>query len=216
MQLRDRIKELRRVPASQLRPNPKNWRSHPKQQQDALRGVLSEVGIANAVIARELEDGSLMLIDGHLRAETIESEMVPVLVLDVNEAEADKLLATLDPLAELAKMEEEKLAALLQSVSTDNEALAEMFSSMVDWEKVDGLDDALEENEEDAGDEPDEPPPSGVRMVQLFFNETTLPLFVERIDKLSKAYGVHNLTDTVFEAVYRESLKINEQSSEGS
>lgn len=216
MQLRDRIKELRRVPSNQLRPNPKNWRSHPKQQQDALRGVLSEIGIANAVIARELEDGSLMLIDGHLRAETIETEMVPVLVLDVNEAEADKLLATLDPLTELAKTEESKLAELLQTVSTDNEALAEMFSKMVDWESVDGLQDPVEESEEDTGDEPDEPPPSGVRMVQLFFNEKTLPVFIERIDQLSAAYGIHNLTDTVFEAVFRESLKVNEQRNQDS
>ena len=29
----DRIKELRRVPASQLRANPSNWRKHPPSQQ---------------------------------------------------------------------------------------------------------------------------------------------------------------------------------------
>jgi hypothetical protein len=29
MQIRDRIKELRRVKASELRPNPRNWRTHP-------------------------------------------------------------------------------------------------------------------------------------------------------------------------------------------
>ena len=46
MQIRDRIKELRRVPASELLPNPKNWRTHPVAQQDALRGVLAEVGYA--------------------------------------------------------------------------------------------------------------------------------------------------------------------------
>ena len=40
MQIRDRIRELRRVRAAELRPNPRNWRVHPPQQQDALRGVL--------------------------------------------------------------------------------------------------------------------------------------------------------------------------------
>ena len=30
MQIRDRVKELRRVKAGQLRPNPKNWRTHPQ------------------------------------------------------------------------------------------------------------------------------------------------------------------------------------------
>jgi hypothetical protein len=45
MKLRDRIVELRRVPASQLAPYPKNWRIHPKNHQNALRGLLSEIGI---------------------------------------------------------------------------------------------------------------------------------------------------------------------------
>jgi len=69
MQIRDRIKELRRVKASDLLPNPKNWRTHPVAQQDGLRTMLAKVGYADAVIARETPDG-LMLIDGHLRAET--------------------------------------------------------------------------------------------------------------------------------------------------
>ena len=54
----------------QLRPHPRNWRTHPAAQQDALRGVLAEIGYADALLARELADGSLQLIDGHLRAET--------------------------------------------------------------------------------------------------------------------------------------------------
>ena len=88
--------------AADLRPNPRNWRVHPPEQQDALRGVLAEVGYADALLARELPDGSLMLIDGHLRAETTPDAVVPVLVLDVDEAEADKILLTHDPLAAMA------------------------------------------------------------------------------------------------------------------
>ena len=48
MMIRDRIRELRRVPASQLAPNPNNWRTHPPAQLDALRGVLAEVGYAHS------------------------------------------------------------------------------------------------------------------------------------------------------------------------
>ena len=124
MKIRDRIRELRRVPASDLLPNPKNWRTHPKAQQDALRGVLAEVGMADAVLARELPDGSLMLIDGHLRAETAADATVPVLILDVNEAEADKLLATLDPLAAMAEKDAEQLASLLGTLKDQNDNLA--------------------------------------------------------------------------------------------
>jgi len=73
MQIRDRIKELRRVRAKDLLPNPRNWRVHPKVQAAALRGLLAEVGYAGALLARELPDGKLQLIDGHLRAETTPS-----------------------------------------------------------------------------------------------------------------------------------------------
>lgn len=104
MQIRDRIKELRRVKAADLRPNPRNWRTHPQEQQDALRGILAEVGFADALLARELPDGSLELVDGHLRAETTPDLEVPVLVLDLNEAEAAKVLATLDPLAAMSTL----------------------------------------------------------------------------------------------------------------
>lgn len=123
---RDRIKELRRVPASSLLPNPKNWRTHPQAQQDALRGILSEIGIADAVLARELPDGSLMLIDGHLRAETVADAKVPVLILDVTEAEADKMLATLDPLAAMAEKDSEQLATLLATLKEQNDRLASL------------------------------------------------------------------------------------------
>lgn len=130
MQIRDRIKELRRVRAADLRPNPRNWRRHPKSQQDALRGLLAEVGYADALLARELPDGSLVLVDGHLRAETTPDATVPVLVLDVDEQEADKILLTHDPLAALAEPATVELEALLADVETDNDAVRAMLDSL--------------------------------------------------------------------------------------
>lgn len=132
MQIRDRVKELRRVRAGDLVPNAKNWRLHPKSQQDALRGVLAEVGYADALLARELPDGSLVLIDGHLRAETTPDMVVPVLVIDVNEAEVDKILATLDPLAAMADADGAKLDALLREVNTGSEALQQMLDDLAE------------------------------------------------------------------------------------
>jgi len=75
--IRDRIRELRRVHARDLLPNPKNWRRHPKAQAEALRDLLAEVGCADALLARELPDGRLMLIDGHLRKDTTPDAVVP-------------------------------------------------------------------------------------------------------------------------------------------
>jgi len=129
VQIRDRIKELRRVPASELIPNPKNWRTHPVTQQDALRGVLAEVGYADALIARETPEG-LMLVDGHLRAETTPDSDVPVLVLDIDEAEADLILATLDPLAAMADRDSEALNDLISTLEVNNEAVFDMLEQM--------------------------------------------------------------------------------------
>lgn len=130
MQIRDRVKELRRVRAGDLRPSPRNWRTHPKAQRDALQGILAEVGYADALLARELDSGGLELIDGHLRAETTPDQEVPVLILDVTEEEAGKLLATLDPLAAMATADGEKLDSLLQTLSTSSESLADLYARL--------------------------------------------------------------------------------------
>ena len=131
MQIRDRIRELRRVKASQLRPHPQNWRRHPLAQQDALRGLLAEIGYADALLARELPDGSLELIDGHLRAETTPEVEVPVLVVDLDDQEAAKLLALHDPLVGLAEPDPQMLADLLADVQTQSEAVRAVLDEML-------------------------------------------------------------------------------------
>jgi hypothetical protein len=130
MRIRDRIKELRRVPARELLPNPKNWRLHPPAQQQALKGLLVELGYCDAAIARELPDGRLQLIDGHLRRDITPETDVPVLVLDVSQEEADKLLVTLDPLACLAEADSAALSSLLASVDTDSEAVRALLKDL--------------------------------------------------------------------------------------
>ncbi len=116
--------------ASDLKPNPRNWRTHPETQRAALEGVLSEIGYADALLARELPDGSLELVDGHLRAETTPDQEVPVLILDVDEAEANKILATLDPLAALAMADNGQLDALLRNIETSDQAIQRMLAGL--------------------------------------------------------------------------------------
>ncbi len=129
MKIRDRIKSLRRVKASELAPSPRNWRTHSPAQADAMRGILAEVGYAGAALARETPDG-LQLIDGHLRAELTPDQKIPVLVLDVTEAEANKILATFDPIGAAAGADPEKLAALLAEIETESEALEAMLNEL--------------------------------------------------------------------------------------
>ena len=139
MRIRDRIVDFRRVRAGKLRPHPKNWRTHPAAQRDALRGVLAEIGYAGALLARELPDGTLELIDGHLRAEATPEADVPVLVLDLDEHEAAKLLAVHDPLAGMAEADDAAVAELLAQVETENDAVQALLDRML--AKPDGAPD---------------------------------------------------------------------------
>lgn len=136
MRIRDRIRELRRVPARDLLPNPKNWRTHPDTQRDALRGLLAEIGYANALLARETPAG-LVLLDGHLRAETTPDSVVPVLVLDLTDDEADKLLLSLDPLASLAEVDRGALESLLATVETESDAVRNLFAKLAEDSGID-------------------------------------------------------------------------------
>jgi hypothetical protein len=127
MNIRNRIKAFRTVTPDEVAPNPRNWRTHPQAQRDALRGLLAQVGIVAPVIAYETPNG-LMLIDGHERMTV--GVPFPCAILDVNEDEANTLLATFDPLTALAGTDAEALDALLRDVSTDSPALTQMLADL--------------------------------------------------------------------------------------
>ena len=128
--IRDRIKELRRVRAGDLHASPRNWRTHPKAQVDALQGVLREIGYADALLARELPDGTLELVDGHARKELDPDQVVPVLILDIDQDEALKLMTVLDPLAAMAEADSAALETLLGEIQTDEAALQAMIDGL--------------------------------------------------------------------------------------
>ena len=130
MAIRNRITELRHVRAGDLAVDSRNWRRHPKAQRQALQTMLAQVGYADAVIARETEDG-LVLIDGHLRAGLDPEQIVPVLVTDLDEAEAGQVLATLDPLAAMAQPDTTALDALVKGLAAQaDEAMKGLLESM--------------------------------------------------------------------------------------
>jgi len=129
---KDRIIGLERVKASQLTPHEKNFRRHNDKQKQALAGVLREVGYADALLARKDKKGNLILIDGHLRAEISPDQEVPVLVLDVDEKEADYILATLDNLAGLADTDEGAFEDLVMDLEVQSKVVREMLLGIFD------------------------------------------------------------------------------------
>lgn len=99
MKTKDRIIRCDRVRANTLLPHPSNWRQHPEPQMNALRGVLAEIGWADCILARETGEG-LQILDGHARTSLAPDSEVPVLILDLNDEEADYIKATFAVLLE--------------------------------------------------------------------------------------------------------------------
>ena len=114
----------------QLLANPKNWRIHPKAQQDALGGVLKQVGIVDTVLVNQRTG---FVVDGHLRvamAISAGQKTIPVTYVDLSEEEEALVLATLDPIAGLAVADREQLDALLQEIETDDEGLKALLEGL--------------------------------------------------------------------------------------
>ena len=130
---RNRIKALEFVSSADLVSHPGNWRDHPKAQAEALKGVLAEVGIAGALLAyrSERQGGALVVIDGHLRKDAAPQKW-PVLILDVDDAEADYILSTHDPLAAMATADAGALDALLSSVQSGEAAVQQMLAELAE------------------------------------------------------------------------------------
>src|SRR5215208_2267928 len=143
-EVRNRIKRHVRVRAGDLVPHELNSRVHPEAQRQALADLIAEVGFARSLLAYELPDGRLKLIDGHLRQRLDPEMVVEVEVLDVDDAEARKLLLSIDPLAALAEHDTRKLDELRRLTETKSDALANL------WRSIDAAGRRAEEEAEEA------------------------------------------------------------------
>jgi len=132
MTTRNRIKAHRKVRAGDLIPHEWNFRLHPDAQKTALAGIYAEVGFARSLLAYELPDGKLKLIDGHLRRDFDPNMEVDVEILDVNEEEARTLLLTIDPLAQLAQQQEQLHQRLMELTPAKSPELDDLWQGALD------------------------------------------------------------------------------------
>jgi hypothetical protein len=142
--IRNRIKSHRRVRAGDLVPHEFNFRTHPELQRSALCALYREIGFARSLLAYELPDGRLKLIDGHLRRELDPDMEVDVEILDVNDEEARTLLLSIDPLAALAQDQEQLRERLLELTPTEEEDLEAAWRAAAEAALKKPLQDAKE------------------------------------------------------------------------
>jgi hypothetical protein len=112
-----------------LLANPKNFRRHPRHQQDALHGILTEIGVVQSVIVNQRTN---TLVDGHLRVELAmrhNQPTIPVVYVDLSPEEEDIILASLDPLASLAFTDADAFADLFQSLNPQSEETTAFLST---------------------------------------------------------------------------------------
>jgi hypothetical protein len=129
---RNRIVGYSDEPVDQLLANPLNFRVHPKQQQDALKGVLAEVGIVQNVLCNRTTGH---VIDGHLRISLALRDgqaTVPVTWVELSEDEEHLVLATIDPVAAMTATDADKLDELLREVCTGDAAVQQMLTELAE------------------------------------------------------------------------------------
>jgi ParB-like chromosome segregation protein Spo0J len=199
------------VAPAELVANPSNWRTHPKAQQDALAGVLSEVGWVQDVIVNKR---SGYLVDGHARVAVAAKRgeaSVPVVYVDLSEEEEQKMLATLDPLAAMAGADTAALADLLTSVTSEDAALAEMLADLGDQEIVMAFQttDAAyienpiaERNEAVLGADPDAGSVErGLKPFMIYVEAAHVVRFKEQMAALGSLWDMTNPSDVVIRAI---------------
>ncbi len=126
---------------TQLLANPKNWRTHPAGQRDALRGSLSEVGWVQQVLVNRTTGH---VVDGHARVEeaiTRAEPTVPVLYVELDPEEEALVLASLDPIGAMAQRDDERLTALLAELHVDDAGLQALLDELSPPVPVVGLTD---------------------------------------------------------------------------
>lgn len=118
------------VDPEQLVANPKNWRIHPRGQQDALEGALSEVGWVQGIVVNRRTG---YVVDGHARVTLAlrnGDATVPVTYVDLSEEEEALVLATLDPIGAMAVADTHLLGELLEGVRTTNDDLQALLNDL--------------------------------------------------------------------------------------
>lgn len=129
-----------------LKANPANWRTHAPEQREAMREMMESVGWVQRVIVNR-KTGHV--VDGHMRIEEAirkKEPRVPVVYVELTEAEERRVLALFDPVATMAGIDKSRLREVLADLRGDSIGLTKLISGL--REKA-GVDDG-------AADEPPE------------------------------------------------------------
>lgn len=138
---RNRIVSHGQEDPEKLLANPKNWRLHPKYQQEVLAGSLDEIGWVDEITVNRLTG---FVTDGHARVALAISrgeKSVPTRYVELTEEEEALILAAKDPIGSLAVPDLSIFGDLVSGISVSNEVLSGMLYSFLDDANASSLKD---------------------------------------------------------------------------
>jgi hypothetical protein len=209
----DKLKVEYRNP-NDLIPYALNAKLHPADQVNRIASSIAEFGFDQPIVI----DKKGIIIKGHGRCQAaikLKLESVPVVVADLSDAMAkasrlaDNKVSESDWDNELLKSSIDSLLESVGGSEIDLNAFGFDVSGFDDLIESESFDREYEGNyqgegkfdEEIEDSEADEPPQSTVRMMQLFLNTETHPLFIKMIEELNNIYETDNSTDCVMAAL---------------
>lgn len=229
-----------KVAKSQLLPNPWNPNKTSKRQQEAIAESLNLYGQVLEILVRpsKQQPGKYEILDGEHRYQELNDSIFVNVIHDLSDGDAKKLTIVLNETRGQAdKLELSQLLAEIEEELGDD-AIAALPYDLDEYEELlklaqdDWSVDSTTENkgsesrnnspprnnepsnnadEEDVqSDDFDDPPVSGVRMVQLFLDTETQPEFMQMVEFLNPILETDNPTDCVL-AVMRQVYKIAQE-----
>jgi len=208
--------EFCEVPIGSLSPDPKNPRTHSRDNLEAIRHSIKTHGQVEPLVVQQSRN---MVIAGNARLgvmKELKYKTVKIVRLDVTDTDARKLSISLNRSGELASWDEAVLTSHLEDLAKfeENFNVHELGFSKEQMEElmaafggsIEELDFSIPEDEEEhsefefSEDEEDsfDEEETNIRMVQLFFNDTNFPEFQQKVKAISSKKDFVNITDAVF------------------
>lgn len=115
-----------------------NWRVHNEKQRRVLQAMLDKVGFVKSITVSKRTN---VILDGHLRVSLAianNEATIPVEYVDVSPAEEAEILATVDPVGDLAGTDPAKLAELRDLFDAPDYDVDAMLNELVgDYDPLD-------------------------------------------------------------------------------
>lgn len=167
-QWRNRIVGYDQVAPAELEANPGNPRLHGPSQRTAMSAVLDDVGFVAPIVVNKR---TMRIIDGHMRTDLVAARggQIPVVYVDLTDAEEAEILAVMDPIGAMATYDPEATSALIEGMG-----------GTVDLEEVLGELAASQQE-----DEPDKPVRHSDPLYPLKRGHVLISVDLDRWDQIS-------------------------------